>query len=141
MSEHGENNGDSDRSHPEWETVHPDHRVADSDWDALVADIGASTAYNSEISADDVANYLDAQDNWDGPRVERIDWANVAPAHVLTLGALIAGITLLITAAVFFRPVPGWVVITGITMAVGGGIGAVFILPRSRRDDDSGAQV
>ena len=52
-------NSDSDDAVPEWERLSEDERVRDEDWDAIVADFGRSTAYNSEVSAEEVTEYLE----------------------------------------------------------------------------------
>lgn len=137
------NNREPEWDEPDWDKLDPGNRVDDSQWDSIVASFDTDTAYNSEISADEVSDYLDENDDWEGPVVERIDWLSVPPARVVSVAAMLLGLSALIVGAVFVRPVPMWIVIAGIVSAVGGGLGALYTLPKDRREDDgdSGARV
>ncbi|EFG47101.1 hypothetical protein HMPREF0183_1621 [Brevibacterium mcbrellneri ATCC 49030] len=133
---------DSDGSVPEWERLSEDERVRDEDWDAIVADFGRSTAYNSEVSAEEVTEYLEQREDWEGPVVDKVDLRDAQPARVVSLVALVGGILAIIVVALFVRPVPLWGTVMCVAVAAGGGVGAIFTLPKDRRaDDDGGAQV
>lgn len=133
---------DSGDSVPEWERLSEDERVRDEDWDAIVADFGRSTAYNSEVSAEEVTEYLEQREDWEGPVVEKVNLSDAQPARVVSLVALVGGILAIIVLVLFVRPVPMWASIVCVVAAAGGGVGAIFTLPKERRhDDDGGAQV
>ena len=135
-------NSDSGDSVPEWERLSEDERVRDEDWDAIVADFGRSTAYNSEVSAEEVTEYLEQREDWDGPVVEQVHLRDAQPARVVSLVALVGGIVALIIMVLFVRPVPMWASVVCVIAAAGGGVGAIFTLPKDRRlDDDGGAHV
>ena len=135
-------NSDNGDSVPEWERLSEDERVRDEDWDAIVADFGRSTAYNSEVSAEEVTEYLEQREDWEGPVVEKVNLSDAQPARVVSLVALVGGILAIIVLVLFVRPVPMWASIVCVVVAAAGGVGAIFTLPKERRhDDDGGAQV
>ena len=135
-------NSDNGDSVPEWERLSEDERVRDEDWDAIVADFGRSTAYNSEVSAEEVTEYLEQREDWEGPVVEKVNLSDAQPARVVSLVALVGGILAIIVLVLFVRPVPMWASIVCVVAAAAGGVGAIFTLPKERRhDDDGGAQV
>lgn len=130
-----------DDSTPEWERLKEHERVHDDEWNAIVEDFGRSTAYNSEVSAEEVKEYLEQHDDWEGPVIERVNLHDAQPARVVSLIALVAGVVVLVVLVVFIRPVPTWLALVCVGVAACGGVGAIFTLPRERHDDDGGARV
>ncbi len=137
------NHPDPGQSEPEWERLNESERVSDDDWNSVVAGFDSPPAVNSEMPADLVADEISARyDNWQQPPPPEVGWRHADPLFVLAVIAVLGGIATLLIGALFFRPMPGWLVLVLICCVLAGGLLLFRRLPNERRDPgDDGASV
>ena len=134
-------NGDDE---PAWDRLDDANQVSSERWDEIVSAFAAPSAVNSEVSADEVQEYLDeADDDWRPPEPEKVGWRNAPPALVISVAAFGVGLLSLIVGAVLFRPLPGFITLIALVLTAGGAVGLFYSLPRDRNpfDGDDGSQV
>ncbi|WP_151952267.1 hypothetical protein [Brevibacterium sp. Marseille-P9724] len=131
-----------DEHKPEWDRLSPDEKVTDEQWDSVMSGYSDLDAVNSEVSADEAADYLAEQDGWTAPPAPKIGIRRARPGFVVSAAALLLGIIGLVMTAMFFRSAPGLLTAFFIASAAGGGVALLLFLPASRTEQlDDGAQV
>jgi hypothetical protein len=122
---------------PESERIEHDRsRIGDEEWEDLVRQIAEPSAVMGDMPADEVRDALDDADHWHPEPAEPIGWRTASPTLVLSWVAALGAVGLLLIGAIFFRPLPGWYLLIGLAVGLGGGIGLFFHLPSHRSGDD-----
>lgn len=115
---------------------HDRSRIDDDEWEDLVRQIAEPSAVMGDMPAEDVRAALDDSDHWQPEPAEPIGWRTAPPTLVLSWAAALGAVALLIIGVVFFRPLPGWYLLIGLAVGIGGGVGLFFHLPQHRSTDD-----
>lgn len=139
----------SDEDQDEWREGVPDSekldensRISDSAWDDLVGQIAQPSAGMSEIPVEEVREALEEDEGWEPEPAAPVGWRTAPPTLVLSLVSTLGAVVLLLIGVVFFRPVPGWYLLVGVAVGLGGAVGLFFHLPKYRSiDGDNGASV
>ncbi|GAA1868455.1 hypothetical protein [Brevibacterium marinum] len=137
-----EKNEDWRNQVPESERLGDSSRVSDRDWEDLVNQIAEPSAMMGDMPVDEVRERLEEEERWEPGPAEPIGWRTASPTLVLSVIATFGAVLLLLIGTVFFRPLPGWFLLVGIAVGLGGAVGLFFHLPSSRSGDgDNGASV
>src|SRR5699024_6516133 len=75
-------------------------------------------------------------DHWQPEPAEPIGWRTASPTLVLSWAAALGAVVLLLIGIVFFRPLPGWYLLIGLAVGIGGAVGLFFHLPQHRSAED-----
>lgn len=139
-----------DEENEDWRNQIPDSerigedpaRISDSQWEDLVQQIAEPAAPMADIPVEEVRDALEESEGWEPGPAEPIGWRTASPTLVLSLLATLGAVVLLLIGVIFFRPLPGWYLLVGIAVGLGGAIGLFFHLPTNRSvDGDDGASV
>ena len=137
-----ENNEDWRNQVPESERLADSSRISDSHWNDLVNQIAEPSAPMGDIPVDEVRERLEDDEAWEPGPAEPIGWRTASPTLVLSVLATFGAVALLLIGAIYFRPLPGWYLLLGIAVGLGGAVGLFFHLPSTRSaDDGDGAAV
>lgn len=123
---------ESSRDHPASESLPDDQRVDDTTWSSFVDNIHWHTSPAPDVMPEEVRDVLDDAD-WVPPEPEPIGWRTTSPSLVLGLIGALGGAFVLFVITVFFRPVPGWLLLIVIAVIVASAAVLFSHLP-SRRD-------
>ncbi|WP_209372767.1 hypothetical protein [Brevibacterium renqingii] len=122
---------------PDSERIGKDRsRISDEEWEALVEQIAEPSAVMGEMPVEDVREALDDSEHWHPGPAEPIGWRTASPTLVLSWAAALGAVLLLLFGIIFFRPLPGWYLLIGLAVGVGGAVGLFFHLPQHRSSDD-----
>lgn len=132
------NPGDSDARDDDPKSVTPGghdrmangRRVTDEEWESVVSAWHAPAGVNSELSADEVAGYLEESEGYTPPDPGPIGVHTAPPILVLCWLLAVGGPLILLIAVLFVRPVPGLLVTGGVVAALAGITGLFWQLPR-----------
>lgn len=130
--------GDEDwrKDIPDSEHIGEDRsRISDDEWAELVDQIAEPAAPMGDMPVDDVRDALDDADHWEPAPAEPIGWRTASPTLVLSVSAALGAVLLLLIGIIFFRPLPGWFLLVGLAIGVGGAIGLFYHLPKYRSPD------
>ncbi|MDN5550668.1 MAG: hypothetical protein L0G54_08145, partial [Brevibacterium sp.] len=95
-----------------------------------------------DLPADVVSERLDEDEGWEPGPAAPIGWRTASPTLMLSVVATFGAVLLLLLGVIFFRPLPGWFLLVGIAVGLGGAVGLFFHLPTNRSSDgDNGASV
>ena len=122
---------------PDPERIETDRsRISDDEWQDLVRQIAEPSAVMGDMPVDEVREALEDSDHWQPEPAEPIGWRTASPTLVLSWGAALGAIALLLIGIIFFRPLPGWYLLIGLAVGVGGAVGLFFHLPQNRSAED-----
>ncbi|UVI37807.1 hypothetical protein [Brevibacterium spongiae] len=144
MNDDGTASASDDEGRDDWRQDVPDperigndrSRISDEEWDDLVQQIAEPAAPMGDMPADDVREALEDTERWQPGPAEPIGWRTAAPTLVLSWAAALGAVALLLVGAIFFRPLPGWYLLIGIAVGIGGAVGLFYHLPSQRSADD-----
>lgn len=127
---------------PESERLGDSSRISDSHWEDLVNQIAEPSAAMGDMPVEEVRDRLEEEEGWSPGPAQPIGWRTASPTLMLSVIATFGAVLLLLIGVVFFRPVPGWYLLIGIAVGLGGAVGLFFHLPKNRSvDGDNGAAV
>src|SRR5699024_2758418 len=89
-----------------------------------------ASAMRSGRPVDEVREALDDSDHWQPEPAEPIGWRTASPTLVLSWAAALGAVALLLIGIIFFRPLPGWYLLIGLAVGIGGAVGLFFHLPQ-----------
>lgn len=144
MNDEGTDSTPDDEGREDWRRDVPDperighdrSRISDEDWDDLVRQIAEPSAATGDIPAEDVRDALEDTEHWEREPAEPIGWRTASPTLVLSWAAALGAVVLLLIGVIFFRPLPGWYLLIGLAVGIGGAVGLFFQLPSHRSADD-----
>ncbi|AOP53697.1 MAG: hypothetical protein ACTMKZ_11435 [Brevibacterium aurantiacum] len=137
-----EKNEDWRNEVPESEQLGDSSRISDSHWEDLVNQIAEPSAMMGDMPADEVRERLEEDEGWEPGPAAPIGWRTASPTLMLSVVATFGAVLLLLLGVIFFRPLPGWFLLVGIAVGLGGAVGLFFHLPTNRSSDgDNGASV
>ncbi|SDS70853.1 hypothetical protein SAMN04489752_2318 [Brevibacterium siliguriense] len=144
MNDDGSASTPDDEGREDWRRDVPDperighdrSRISDEEWDDLVRQIAEPSATMGDIPAEDVRDALEDAEHWEPGPAEPIGWRTASPTLVLSWAAALGAVVLLLIGVIFFRPLPGWYLLIGLAVGIGGAIGLFFHLPNHRSPDD-----
>ncbi|GEM_PF-1523459 len=129
--------GDWRHDVPDPERIETDRsRISDEEWQDLVRQIAEPSAVMGDMPVDEVREALDDSDHWQPEPAEPIGWRTASPTLVLSWAAALGAVVLLLIGIVFFRPLPGWYLLIGLAVGIGGAVGLFFHLPQHRSAED-----
>ncbi|WP_349827751.1 hypothetical protein [Brevibacterium litoralis] len=138
--EDGQEDGPS--GSPDAERAPAEDRVSDEDWRAVVEGLARPTGFVPEMSRDEIREALEDEEEWTPPPAPRVGWRTAAPVVVLGWLMSLGGVAFLLLGAIFFRPLPGWLVLLLVVIVLLGATILFLRLPKDRPSDPgSGAQV
>ncbi|MCI4012606.1 hypothetical protein [Brevibacterium sp. ZH18] len=120
---------------PESERLGDSSRISDSLWNDLVNQIAEPSSVMGDMPVDEVRDKLEENEHWEPEPAQPIGWRTASPTLVLSVFATLGAVLLLVVGAIFVRPLPGWFLLIGLTIGIGGAIGLFFHLPKSRSAD------
>lgn len=126
---------------PEWEQIPEEDRVPDRDWDELVAGLDAETGFVPEMSVEEIRERLEEDEDWHAPEPEQVGWRKAPPLFVLAVVGVLGGIGTLLVCAIFFRPIPGYLVLALLAIILVSGLLLFLNLPDERGTRGDGARV
>lgn len=127
---------------PESERLGDSSRISDSLWNDLVNQIAEPSSVMGDMPVDEVRDKLEENEHWEPEPAQPIGWRTASPTLVLSVFATLGAVLLLVVGAIFVRPLPGWFLLIGLTIGIGGAIGLFFHLPKSlSADGGDGAAV
>ena len=144
MNDDGSASTPDDEGRDDWRRDVPDperirhdrSRISDEEWDDLVRQIAEPSASGGDMPAEDVREALEDAEHWEPEPAEPIGWRTASPTLVLSCAAALGAVVLLLIGAIFFRPLPGWYLLIGLAVGIGGAVGLFFHLPSHRSADD-----
>ena len=144
MNDDGRASTPDDEGRDDWRRDVPDperighdrSRISDDEWDDLVRQIAEPSATGGDMPAEDVREALEDAEHWEPEPAEPIGWRTASPTLVLSWAAALGAVVLLLIGATFFRPLPGWYLLIGLAVGIGGAVGLFFHLPSHRSADD-----
>ena len=144
MNDDGSASTPDDEGRDDWRRDVPDperirhdrSRISDEEWDDLVRQITEPSASGGDMPAEDVREALEDAEHWEPEPAEPIGWRTASPTLVLSWAAALGAVVLLLIGAIFFRPLPGWYLLIGLAVGIGGAVGLFFHLPSHRSADD-----
>ena len=144
MNDDGRASTPDDEGREDWRRDVPDperigqdrSRISDEEWDDLVRQIAEPSATMGDMPAEDVRDALEDAEHWEPEPAEPIGWRTASPTLVLSWAAALGAVLLLLIGIIFFRPLPGWYLLIGLTVGSGGAVGLFFHLPSHRSPDD-----
>src|SRR5699024_11043843 len=111
-------------------------RISAEAWQDLVRQIAEHPAVMGDTPVDEVREALDDSDPWQPEPAEPIGWRTASPTLVLSWAAALGAVALLLIGIIFFRPLPGWYLLIGLAVGIGGAVGLFFHLPQHRSAED-----
>lgn len=143
MNDDGTASTPDDEGREDWRGEVPDperighdrSRISDEDWDDLVRQIAEPSATTGDMPAEDVRDALEDTEHWEPEPAEPIGWRTASPTLVLSWAAALGAVVLLLIGVIFFRPLPGWYLLIGLAVGIGGAVGLFFHLPSHRSAD------
>lgn len=117
---------------PAAESLPDDQRIDDTTWSSFVDNIHWHTSTVPDVTPDEIRDVLDDAE-WVPPDPDPIGWRTTSPSLVLGLIGALGGAFVLFVVTVFFRPVPGWLLLVVIAVIVASAAVLFSHLP-SRRD-------
>src|SRR5699024_6798628 len=111
-------------------------RIRAEEWQDLVRQIAEPPAGTGDMPVDEVRAALDASAHWQPEPAEPIGWRPASPTLVLSWAAALGAVALLLIVIIFFRPLPGWYLLIGLAVGIGGAVGLFFHLPQQRSAED-----
>ena len=144
MNDEGDSSNPEDDGRDDWRRDVPDSerigndrsRISDAEWDELVQQISEPPATMGEMPVEDVRDALEDTEHWRPEPAAPIGWRTAPPTLVLSWAATLGAVTLLLIGIIFFRPLPGWYLLIGLAVGVGGAAGLFFHLPTHRSAED-----
>ena len=144
MNDDGSASTPDDEGRDDWRRDVPDperirhdrSRISDEEWDDLVRQIAEPSASGGDMPAEDVREALEDAEHWEPEPAEPIGWRTASPTLVLSWAAALGAVVLLLIGAIFFRPLPGWYLLIGLAVGIGGAVGLFLHLPSHRSADD-----
>lgn len=144
MNDDGSASTPDDEGREDWRRDVPDperigqdrSRISDEEWDDLVRQIAEPSATMGDMPAEDVRDALEDAEHWEPEPAEPIGWRTASPTLVLSWAAALSAVLLLLIGIIFFRPLPGWYLLIGLAVGIGGAVGLFFHLPSHRSPDD-----
>ncbi|SMX69313.1 hypothetical protein BI49514_00567 [Brevibacterium iodinum ATCC 49514] len=143
MNDDGTASTPDDEGREDWRGEVPDperighdrSRISDEDWDDLVRQIAEPSATTGDMPAEDVRDALEDTEHWEPEPAEPIGRRTASPTLVLSWAAALGAVVLLLIGVIFFRPLPGWYLLIGLAVGIGGAVGLFFHLPSHRSAD------
>ncbi|MGC3021235.1 MULTISPECIES: hypothetical protein [unclassified Brevibacterium] len=144
MDDEGSASNSGEEGRDDWRQDVPDperigndrSRISDEEWDDLIQQISEPAATMGDMPVEDVREALADTEHWHPEPAEPIGWRTASPTLVLSWAAALSAVVLLLIGVVFFRPLPGWYLLIGLAVGVGGAVGLFFHLPSHRSVDD-----
>ncbi|GAA4285579.1 hypothetical protein GCM10022261_31100 [Brevibacterium daeguense] len=126
---------------PDWERIPEQDRVPDADWEELVAGLNSEAGFVPEMSAEEIRERLAEDEEWHAPEPEQVGWRKAPPLFVLAVVGVLGGIGTLLVCAIFFRPIPGYLVLVLLAVILVSGLLLFLNLPDERGTEGDGARV